>query len=445
MGVCTINAPKPIVQIPFSVKQLPSSSKVVSYVDSIPYPSQGANAINYNRHCPTSDKTCVAQGASGPTFDDNSIKIYDIKPLSAGKKHTLVLMLLTESGEPLGTQVKQFEVGYSGGCAVAPDGSTCGGHGACYLGYCVCYDGWYGSDCSNSVEEDGSTCSAQSGVSKSACEGASQSANSFTCVWTTPTFPVPADGAADSAGTCSASLTTATGFKAGDVYEKRVSKLAQSKLGEARFLNTRMLEASSAAIAKSNTALSTKTSSTSARLQSHATSVQTTINDSKAATQQRVDALYAKAERNAIVVQQAREESLRSQTSNLEAKLELQRALADHQTQVQNRFQSKRFGVYKLNALKQEFARSRFTINQLKTANGPTVDTTKFKESTCTTDQFYNVVCTETTSDKSSSYAGNGYVSAQTVGNTQTTSRTSPTVTVNGATVPGTYSGVNRG
>merc|ERR1712224_925802 len=230
----------------------------------------------------------------------------------------------------------------------------------------------------------------------------------------------------------------------------RVSKLAQSKLGEARFLNTRMLEASSAAIAKSNTALSTKTSSTSARLQSHATSVQTTINDSKAATQQRVDALYAKTERNAIVIQQAREESLRSQTSNLEAKLELQRALADHQTQVQNRFQTKRFGVYKLNALKQdklkqEFARSRFTINQLKTANGPMVDTTKFKESTCTTDQFYNVVCTESTSNKQSLYTGPGYVSAQTVPSAATTQSASPVVTVDGANVPGTYNSVLRG
>ena len=38
-------------------------------------------------------------------------------------------------------------------------------------------------------------------------------------------------------------------------------------------------------------------------------------------------------------------------------------------------------------------ARSRFTLNQLLTSNGPTVDPTQFKESTCTTDQFYNVIC----------------------------------------------------
>jgi hypothetical protein len=115
---------------------------------------------------------------------------------------------------------------------------------------------------------------------------------------------------------------------------------------------------------------------------------------------------------------------------------------------VQNRFQSKRFGVYKLNALKQdklkqEFARSRLTINQLKTANGPTVDTTKFKESERTTDQFYNVQCKDVISDKQSLYTGAGYVSAQTTSGT--TSTASPSVTVGGTTKPGQYNGINRG
>jgi len=241
-----------------------------------------------------------------------------------------------------------------------------------------------------------------------------------------------------------------TGFKAGSVYETRVAQLTQSKLGEARFLNTRMLESTTATITKSNAAITAKTSSTNSKLQTHATTVQTSLTTDKAATQVKVDALYAKMERNAIVIQQAREESLRSQSTNLEAKLELKRALADHQTDVQNRFQTKRFGVYKLNALKQdklkqEFARSRFTINQLKTANGPTVDTTKFKESTCTTDQFYNVKCTDTTVDKQSLYEGSGYVSAQTVPDSDTAPTAAPTVSVNGATLPGTYNDVNRG
>jgi len=350
----------------------------------------------------------------------------------------------------LGTQVVKFDVGYGGGCAIAPDGKTCGGNGACYLGYCVCYDGWYGTSCTNSVQEDGSTCAAQTATSLASCTGASDSAKSFSCVWSTTTLPAPVATATDTAGICTANLAAVTGFKAGSVYETRVAQLTQSKLGEARFLNTRMLESTTATITKSNAAITAKTSSTNSKLQTHATTVQTSLTTDKAATQVKVDALYAKMERNAIVIQQAREESLRSQSTNLEAKLELKRALADHQTDVQNRFQTKRFGVYKLNALKQdklkqEFARSRFTINQLKTANGPTVDTTKFKESTCTTDQFYNVKCTDTTVDKQSLYEGSGYVSAQTVPDSDTAPTAAPTVSVNGATLPGTYNDVNRG
>jgi len=314
----------------------------------------------------------------------------------------------------------------------------------------VCYDGWYGTSCTNSVQEDGSTCAAQTATSLASCTGASDSAKSFSCVWSTTTLPAPVATATDTAGICTANLAAVTGFKAGSVYETRVAQLTQSKLGEARFLNTRMLESTTATITKSNAAITAKTSSTNSKLQTHATTVQTSLTTDKAATQVKVDALYAKMERNAIVIQQAREESLRSQSTNLEAKLELKRALADHQTDVQNRFQTKRFGVYKLNALKQdklkqEFARSRFTINQLKTANGPTVDTTKFKESTCTTDQFYNVKCTDTTVDKQSLYEGSGYVSAQTVPDSDTAPTAAPTVSVNGATLPGTYNDVNRG
>jgi hypothetical protein len=450
-GVCTINAPKPVLEIPYSVKNLPAHAKVVAYVDSNPYPSKGANVVNYVNQCESSDAACIADTAV-PGFADSLIKIYDLKPLSGAKKHTLVLMLLTESGEPLGTEVKQFQVGYGGGCSVAPDGTTCGGNGACYLGYCVCYDGWYGSACGNSVEEDGSFCALKSGTTKAGCETQTSdwAAQSFECKWSTTTTPVPDSATQDLEGICTASLTTVAGFKPGDAYEKRVAKLTQSKLGEARFLNTRMLESTSAAISKSNEAMTSAIATTNSKLKTHATTVQTELSTTKAATQAKVDALYAKMERNAIVIQQAREESLRSQTSNLEAKLELQRALADHQTEVQNRFQTKRFGVYKLNALKQdklkqEFARSRFTINQLKTANGPLVDTTQFKESTCTTDQFYNVACTEATTNKQSLYTGTGYVSAQTVLASGTTATSNPVVNVNGADVPGTYNSVLRG
>ena len=485
-GICTINAAKPIVTIPFTVAGLPQYSKVLTYVDSQPYPAKGANSVHYTYNCEASDAPCVAKGAhsestctetatvsvsatytacaaeSGgtkadceavvgctytaattttPHFADSSIKIYDMEPLPSGKKHTLVMMLLTDDGEPLGTVLKQFEVGYAGGCTVAPDGSVCGGKGACNLGYCVCHDGYFGTTCERNVDEDGSVCAAQS--SSSSClaadgNGASPGFGNYNCLWSTTT------------SLCSISVVT-TGFTAGGVYEARQTSMAANKLGEARFLNTRMLEANAAEITKSDSALTAGTAGTKTKLETVAATVVATVAASKTATQTNVDLLYAKAERNQIKVQQAKEESLRLQTTNLEAKLEMQRSLADHQTQVQNRFQSKRFDVYKLNALKQdklkqEFARTRFTLNQLLTSNGPTVDPTKFKESTCTTDQFYNVNCVETTTDKSSSFAGTGYVSDQLVdlGTTVGTS-TAPVVAISGEDVAGTYSDVDRG
>ena len=441
-GVCTINAPKPIVEVPFTVSGLPEYSKVLAYVDSKPYPSKGANALHYTNNCESSDTSCVSS-TSTPSFVDSSIKIYDLQPLPTGKKHTLVLMLLTSEGEPLGTVLKQFEVGYAGGCAVAPDGSVCGNQGACHLGYCVCYDGYFGTDCGRNIDEDGSVCAAQSSTTETLCvnadgNGATPGFGNYQCNWDADT------------ALCSIQVVT-TGFTAGGVYQARQTQLANSKLGEARFLNTRMLEANAAEIKQSDNAIASGTSGTKTKLETVAASVVATVAASKTATQTSVDALYAKAERNAIKVQQAKEESLRLQTTNLEAKLEMQRSLADHQTQVQNRFQSKRFDVYKLNAqkqdkLKQEFARTRFTLNQLLTSNGPTVDPTKFKQSTCTTDQFYNVVCSESTVDQSASFAGTGYVSGQTVDTANTDgTRAAPVVAIEGEDTVGHYDDVNRG
>merc|ERR1719253_1473005 len=209
-----------------------------------------------------------------------------------------------------------------------------------------------------------------------------------------------------------------------------------------------MLEANAASLAKSDGALATGTSGTQAAIEASVNTVVATVAAAKSTTQTKVDALYAKTERNAIKVQQAKEESLRLQTTNLEAKLEMQRSLADHQTQVQNRFQSKRFDVYKLNAqkqdkLKQEFARTRFTLNQLLTSNGPTVDPSEFKQSTCTTDQFYNVVCSESTVDQSASFTGTGYVSGQTVDSASTVgTRAAPVVAIEGTDTAGYYNTV---
>merc|ERR1711939_1168521 len=310
------------------------------------------------------------------------------------------------------------------------------------MGYCVCYDGYFGTDCERNIDDDGSVCAAKSSTTETECtdadgNGATPGFGNYQCNWDADTE------------LCAIQVIT-TGFTAGSVYQARQTQLANSKLGEARFLNTRMLEANAAAITKSDSAITAGTAGTKTRLEAVTASVVATVAAAKSTTQTNVDALYAKTERNAIKVRQAKEESLRLQTTNLEAKLEMQRSLADHQTEVQNRFQTKRFDVYKLNALKQdklkqEFARTRFTLNQLLTSNGPTVDPTQFKESTCTTDQFYNVVCSETKSDKSSSYAGTGYVSGQTVDTANTDgTRASPVVAIEGEDQAGYYNDASQ-
>merc|ERR1711988_97499 len=101
---------------------------------------------------------------------------------------------------------------------------------------------------------------------------------------------------------CSIQVIT-TGFVAGSVYQARQTQLANSKLGEARFLNTRMLEANAAEIKQSDNAIAMGNSGTKTKLEAVAASVVATVAASKSATQTNVDALYAKTERNAIKIQ----------------------------------------------------------------------------------------------------------------------------------------------
>eukprot|EP01052_Picozoa_sp_SAG31_P004472 SAG31_NODE_185_length_20953_cov_17.235398_10_plen_2809_part_00 len=440
-ATCTINAAKPIISIPFSVSGLPSYAKVAAYVDGQPYPSKSSNTIHLVNGCVSSDAACIAAGTAA--FADSSVKIYDLEPLGPGVKHTAVLMLMTDSGEPLGSAQTSFEVGYGGGCKIAPDGSVCGGRGTCHLGYCVCYDGYYGSTCDRTVDESGATCAAA--TTSGACSSASDVTQGFTCTWDTASL------------LCKATFAASGPFTVNEVYEKRQQYLTQSKLGETRFLNTRMLEANSAMLTKSDASMVSTTSTLKSNLDTFMGTLTADVASKMATVQSNVNTLYAKSARNVVKLQQAREESLRLQTQNLEEKLDMQRSLASHQRSVQNRLDSKRFEAYKLNAikmdkLKQEFARSRFTINQLKTANGPLVDATQFTESSCTADQFYRVDCTETTSDRSSLYTGTGYRTSGTVDEDATNGdTTNPSITIEGSEVAGAYTDpaygqpVNRG
>merc|ERR1711871_198529 len=245
-------------------------------------------------------------------------------------KHTAVLMLMTDSGEPLGSVQTSFEVGYGGGCEIAPDGTVCGGRGTCHLGYCVCYDG---STCDRAVDESGATCAAV--TTQSSCSGASDVTRGFTCSW---------DAAAQ---LCQATFAASGPFTVNEAYEKRQKYLTQSKLGETRFLNTRMLEATSAMLTKSDASMISTTSTLKNNLDTFMGTLTADVSSKLATVQSNVNALYAKSARNVVKLQQAREESLRLQTQNLEEKLDMQRSLASHQRSVQNRLDSKRFEAYK--------------------------------------------------------------------------------------------------
>merc|ERR1712146_490486 len=207
----------------------------------------------------------------------------------------------------------------------------------------------------------------------------------------------------------------------------------------------------SAMLTKSDASMVSTSSALKSNLDTFMGTLTADVASKMATVQSNVNTLYAKSARNVVKLQQAREESLRLQTQNLEEKLDMQRSLASHQRSVQNRLDSKRFEAYKLNAikmdkLKQEFARSRFTINQLKTANGPLVDTTQFTESSCTADQFYRVGCTETTSDRSSLYTGAGYRTAGTVDEAATDGdTTAPNIVIEGSEVPNVYTDPSYG
>merc|ERR1711998_524431 len=61
------------------------------------------------------------------------------------------MMLTTDAGKTLSIDQRSFTVDYLGGCD-ATSGTACSGQGVCHLGYCVCFDGYYGNDCSATID-----------------------------------------------------------------------------------------------------------------------------------------------------------------------------------------------------------------------------------------------------------------------------------------------------
>ena len=244
-------------------------------------------------------------------------------------------------------------------------GPECSANGVCYSGYCVCFDGFWGTHCETSVADETVT-------------------------------------------------IDTTGFDASKAFRDRRTALTLDKVGKTKFVSAFQLDETSTELARAKTSLDAIKSAVNTKLQSEiyaeddpattgtdeGSALHKEIKQRKDATDAAVLKLRAKQERDTIKIQQARQESARLTTSNREAYLDHKRALFAHQTEVQNRHAASKLDVKaKMDnqnaAISDAFTEGRFIKNQLRTANGPTTKISDLKTQSCTTDQFLHTTCSD--------------------------------------------------
>jgi hypothetical protein len=367
--ICTKLVPAPMLSISTTIKDAPAYSKLMTYMDGKPYPRAGANTFVQTVACGGS--TAANCAANNDCACKSDLKVYTMTP---GVKHTVNLVLATASGAPLAIKTRSFTVSYQGGCGSAAN--DCGGRGVCHSGYCVCFDGYYGSSCESTVDPSAS----------------------------------------------SPSLVST--FAAGAAYRLRKDALNLEKLAEARFINKVHLEETKAELQQSKASLTNKKIGIRSKLNNEILKVddpttgadENSVLRGKLATDAAkiatsVTSVFSKQERNAILIQQALQEAARLKTANHEAYLDHKRSLFEHQTAVQNRFDQARVAVGARKAAQQKkiddaFSQGRFIKNQLRTANGPRTQVSDIKTKSCTNDQFFGTNCVEQQYDASLFSAG---------------------------------------
>lgn len=334
---CTILVPAPMLTITSNLVNVPAYSKVITYIDGKPYPRVGANTQTI---------------ASAAAVTQATLKVYGLTP---GQEHTAVVVLTTDTGKTLSIDQRTFRAEYLGGCDDT-DSDACSSQGVCHLGYCVCFDGYYGTDCAGTIDRTA----------------------------TSPTISATEGGST--------------------AYRMRRDALVAEKLAEGRFINKMMLDESATAVTRSNDALSGIKQAVLNKLDSSvydsSSAHKTKIATSNQAIKDATEDLYAKKERNAIRVQQAKQESARLKTANLEEYLDHKRALYAHQTEVQNELTAAKKVVEdklaaKAAVIAEAFMEGRFIKNQLRTMNGPRTPVSELKTQSCTTDQFFGTTCTD--------------------------------------------------
>jgi hypothetical protein len=261
--------------------------------------------------------------------------------------------LTTDKGEPLAISTRSFIVDYQGGCGAA---NACSGQGVCHSGYCVCFDGYYGTSCENDVTD------------------------------------------------VTESFATDSSFGASTAYRLRQDALNAEKLASTRFVHKIHLEETTTELAREETAMAAKIAATTSKLEDDILTIDSTLNEALKASKSTVDAsvssVFSKQERNTIRIQQAKQEAARLKTANREAYIDQKRALYAHATAVQNANDAALLVAQQKiaaqnQAIEDNFREGRFIKNQLRTANGPRTAISDLKTQSCTTDQFFNTICSD--------------------------------------------------
>jgi hypothetical protein len=346
---CTQLMPAPMAKITIALTNVPLYGRLHTYIDGLPYPRAGANTFT------------IAEGGDVTKV----LKVYALTPRA---KHSVMLVLTTDAGESIATVQRHFGVKYmtGSGCEKVA-GVECSGQGVCHEGYCICHDGYFGTDCSDSLSDE-------SGVIGS-----------------------------DEIGS----------FEASKAYRDRVEAIALDKIGKAKFVSTMHLEETTVELARYKASLDSVKTTVNTKLQDtiYAQDDPTTGSDegstlhkaiiaNKATTDAAVEKLRAKQARETIRIQQAKQESARLTTANLEAYLDHKRALHAHQTSMQNEFAASKVEMSeeiaaRNAAISAAFTEGRFIKNQLRTANGPTTKISDLTTQECTTDQFFHTTCVD--------------------------------------------------
>jgi len=378
--VCKKTVAAPMATVTVSVDDFPSNAKVQVYVDGKPYPRAGHNVIHYPTGSNSADAT-------------KSVKLYK---LATRVTHTVVLVLTTDKGDILGMDRDQFNVQHMNGCQKDASGNECGGKGVCHEGYCVCFDGYYGLTCSSTFTETADLASPKTCIHAGTKEPLALDCTSTAC--------------ASGGGTC-------VDFHAAAQYRIKHDAALQDGISSSRFIASMERSENAAAIAKSDAALSTKKTAIHTSLVTASTNTANSVKTAKAATATNVANLKAAKERNAVIIQQARLESVRLATANKEQWIDSKRSLYAHQTAMQNRLDKDYHAMKTKNAawataINAQHTQGRFIKNQLRTANGPRTKIADLKTESCTTDQFFRTTCTKT--DASSSFTTSASTSSYT-------------------------------